>query len=184
MPQKLFYGELGLNLMNLKTFIVSLAILSISTGCSSARYNAKNTQVSDLYMPERIYLERYPTISGSKYNLLVKDVSYGAPLHAHPPVVRANYTIKPNKVAFKNFREKIDKLNVWKWKKSYNSPRTEGWKNRVILIYPDRKLDVSINSRNPENFKPFIEALLQLVEFKSHVISDKEFMKKLNKVTK
>ena len=140
--------------------------------------DTRNIQLNT-YLPERI-LVMHPIISGSKHSITVKDVNIGFPLRFHAPIVVADYKTTPTKEEFKKFRNTLDRLKVWNWKKKYYSPRTEGWSNKVVLKYPDKQVVVSITSKNPENYDKFIEALLKLVNYKKHALNNKEFMKKLN----
>ena len=161
--------------------LISFQFLTSCTSIKPTVVKNKKTQSqkSQTYLPERILVMR-PIISGSKYSITVRDVNIGFPLRFHAPIVVADYKITPTKEEFKIFRNTLDRLNVWKWKKKYYSPRTEGWSNRVILKYPDKQVDVKITSKNPENYTKFIEALLKLVNYKKHALNNKEFMSKLN----
>ena len=159
--------------------IFLLFLSSFFISCSTSNTVEVNRNTKPVYLPERIYLQRYPTISGGKHSIIIKDVNIGSPLRFHAPIVVADYKISPTKDAFIKFRNEIDTLNVWSWKKKYYSNRTEGWANRLILKYPDKEIDVEIVSKNPENFSKFMDALLELVQYKQNSLNEKEFMKRL-----
>ena len=160
-------------------FVYLTLILSLLTACSSIPKSSTETY----YLPSKIVIDGYRLI-GNKDILNIKTVSYGSFFGRHAPIVNADYRIKPSKKDWKIFWEALNKIGVWKWKNKYYSPRTEGWKNKIIIIYPNKSLNVSIVSKNPENYTAFINAVNQLTKYKENSLTKKQFMGKLHKLKK
>lgn len=58
--------------------------------------------------------------------------------------------IEPSPEAWVHFRKRLDRLGVWKWKKSYFNPWVkDGTQWRVLLTYKDRTLDASGSNAYP-----------------------------------
>ncbi|NIX76038.1 hypothetical protein [Microvirga terricola] len=58
--------------------------------------------------------------------------------------------IEPSPEAWRRFRGRLDRLAVWKWKKSYPNPWVkDGTQWRIAIRYKDRTLDVSGSNAYP-----------------------------------
>ncbi len=172
--------------MRLPKSLFLLLVLSLLISCSSTHKSngniaIKNRVTETEYLPSKIFIDNYRLI-GNKDVLNIKTVNYGTFFSPHkPPIVSANYKIKPSKEDWKSFWESLNALGVWQWKSKYYSPRTEGWVNRIVLIYPNKRIDVSIISKNPENYPEFLKAVDKLTKYKQNSLTRKQFMQKLNK---
>lgn len=149
------------------------------TSCASAY----KTNSEAYYLPSKILINSYRLI-GDKNVLNIKTVSYGSFFGRHQPIVNADYKIKPSKEDWKEFWDSLIELGVWQWESKYYSPRTEGWSNKIVLIYPNRSLVVSIVSKNPKNYSQFLGAVDKLTKYKENSLTKKQFMEKLNKQKK
>lgn len=172
-------GRVHSHLLPKKGISHSHGSLGIGKHISQGVSKSKKANIYKNYIPK--YISIYgPRIVGRNDSFSVKDVAYGGIFRRLPhPIVRADYKITPSEKALRTFRAKLDRINVWKWKKKYYSPRTEAWKSNVSIIYPDKQVTVSMVSKGPGNYNQFVDALLELVEHKKHVISHKEYTKKL-----
>jgi hypothetical protein len=58
--------------------------------------------------------------------------------------------VEPSPESWSRFRKRLDRLGVWKWKKSYFNPWVkDGAQWRVILTYKDRTLEASGSNAYP-----------------------------------
>jgi len=136
----------------------------------------QNNKETMHYVPLYISMSN-PRIIATHNLFIVKDVSHGGWFRHHRPIVIADYKIVPSKKALKKFRLTLDRIGVWKWKKKYYSPRTEGWRNNISIIYPDKKVKVNIISKYPGHYNEFVDAILELVQFKKYARSSTDVQK-------
>ena len=170
--------------MRILSFIFSALFVSLLASCTSVSKPNIDMPIGSYYLPTKILIDRYRLI-GNKDVLNIKTVSYGSVFGGwHAPIVTADYRIKPSKKDWKVFWDTLNRIGVWKWKSKYYSPRTEGWKNKIILIYPNKSLNVSIVSKNPENYTKFLNAVDQLTKYKKNSLTKKQFMEKSHKLKK
>lgn len=74
-------------------------------------------------------------------------------------------SIIPTEARWKAFRSKLDKMDVWSWRKRYKSKFIilDGTQWDLELRYPDRVIRSSGSNEYPENFDAFLRAVRALI---------------------
>lgn len=74
-------------------------------------------------------------------------------------------SIMPTETRWKAFRRKLDKMDVWSWRKHYKSELMimDGTQWDLQLSYPDRVIRSSGSNEYPENFDAFLRAVRALI---------------------
>ena len=74
-------------------------------------------------------------------------------------------TIVPTVARWKAFRRKLDKMDVWSWRKHYESELMilDGTQWDLELRYPDRVIRSSGSNAYPDNFNAFLRAVRALI---------------------
>lgn len=73
--------------------------------------------------------------------------------------------IVPTVARWTAFRRKLDKMDVWRWRKHYESELMilDGTQWNLELGYPDRSVQSSGSNAYPENFESFLRAVRALI---------------------
>lgn len=71
----------------------------------------------------------------------------------------------PDEHHWNDFRDSLDKVNIWGWQDIYDSDILDGLQWEVKIIFNGTKKIISYGSNNyPEKFESFLIAVRQLID--------------------
>lgn len=67
--------------------------------------------------------------------------------------------VKPSAQRWQEFRESVDRLNIWQWRSEYLKPITDGESWSLTIAYADRQLVAVGGNDYPDSFEEFVRAV-------------------------
>jgi len=118
--------------------------------------------MNDFYLPETLEI-RIGGFSGPCYGLVKVDetLEYQSNGCSNGAV---HVSIVPTTARWKAFRCKLDKFNVWYWRRRYVDDNIlDGTQWEMKLCYPDRRILTSGSNDYPPDFNLLIRAVRALI---------------------
>jgi hypothetical protein len=141
--------------------IVFAWMLVLLTGCAASRPHVK-------VAPENFVPERLNAYIGSTWSPLCtvgltnRVLEYSAANRiALQKSLQAE--IVPSTEQWREFRQTLDDLNVWRWRSNYASRIVDGSYWSVEIIYSDRTLRAKGNGNYPKAFTDYLAAMEELL---------------------
>lgn len=145
------YHHLRVSLL-ICTFIFTLCSGAIADSPDSFRAQHKiNTSHTELYSPKKLKLY-IGGFLGASYKVELTDQTLTYQEYASGQQLKTNQIIVPTKKQWQEFREALDSIQIWQWRKEYlNTSASDGTQWSVEIEYANRYIIASGNNRYPSD---------------------------------